>query len=152
MKIDTAPLKGKRCSNFYHKSKVLTPQLIDHVFRLFESNPEIREIFPTFKGLMQEEIINSRSLHLHAKRVMGALENAVLALNDAEVFSEYLMNLGERHLPWPVKMEHFDVCILFSKLDNGSGGGGVLEKFIYGEVLPGIQQFHLFIEHFRQKR
>lgn len=43
---------------------------------------------------------------------MSALENAVLALNDAEVFTEYLMNLGERHLPWTLKMEHFDVCIL----------------------------------------
>ena len=91
--------------------KNLHRNITDHVFRLFETNPEIREIFPTFKRLKPEEIMNSRSLHLHAKRVMGALENAVLALNDAEVFTEYLMNLGERHLPWSVKMEHFDVCI-----------------------------------------
>ena len=43
---------------------------------------------------------------------MTALENAVFSLNDAEVFIEYLMNLGERHKAWPVRLEHFDVCIL----------------------------------------
>jgi len=85
--------------------------IFDHAFRLFESYPKILEVFPAFRSLLLQEIISSRSLHLHAKRVMSALENAVLALNDAEVFTEYLMNLGERHLPWTLKMEHFDVCI-----------------------------------------
>ena len=89
-----------------------TSYICDHAFRLFESHPKILEVFPAFRSLLLQEIISSRSLHLHAKRVMGALENAVLALNDAEVFTEYLMNLGERHLPWSLKMEHFDVCIL----------------------------------------
>lgn len=85
--------------------------IFDHAFRLFESYPKILEVFPAFRSLLLQEIISSRFLHLHAKRVMSALENAVLALNDAEVFTEYLMNLGERHLPWTLKMEHFDVCI-----------------------------------------
>jgi len=89
-----------------------TSYIFDHAFRLFESYPNILEVFPAFKSMLLQEIINSRSLYLHAKRVMGALENAVLALNDAEVFTEYLLNLGERHLPWTLKMEHFDVSIL----------------------------------------
>ena len=46
---------------------------------------------------------------------MTALENAVFSLNDAEVFIEYLMNLGERHKAWPVRLEHFDVCILLCR-------------------------------------
>ena len=46
---------------------------------------------------------------------MTALENAVFSLNDAEVFIEYLMNLGERHKPWPVRLEHFDICILLCR-------------------------------------
>ena len=86
--------------------------MIDHLFRLFESNPRIQEIFPAFKSLKLEDVINSRSLYLHVKRVMNAMENAVLSLNDAEVFIEYLMNLGERHQPWSVRLEHFDVRIL----------------------------------------
>ena len=43
------------------------------------------------------------------------LENAVFSLNDEEVFIEYLMNLGERHKAWPVRLEHFDVCILLCR-------------------------------------
>ena len=46
---------------------------------------------------------------------MTTLENAVFSLNDAEVFIEYFMNLGERHKTWPVRLEHFDVCILLCR-------------------------------------
>ncbi|CAH3152671.1 unnamed protein product [Pocillopora meandrina] len=77
--------------------------------RLFESNPRIQDIFPAFKSLKLEAVINSRSLYLHVRRVMTALENAIFSLNDAEVFIEYLMNLGERHKAWPVRLEHFDM-------------------------------------------
>ena len=68
-------------------------------------------MLPAFKNLKLEAVINSRSLNLHVRRVMIALENAVFSLNDAKVFIEYLMNLGDRHKTWPVRLEHFDVCI-----------------------------------------
>ncbi|XP_022782500.1 neuroglobin-like [Stylophora pistillata] len=77
--------------------------------RLFECNPRVQDIFPAFKSLKLEDVINSRSLYLHVRRVMAALENALLSLNDAEVFMEYLKNLGERHKPWSVRLEHFDM-------------------------------------------
>ncbi|XP_058969011.2 neuroglobin [Pocillopora verrucosa] len=77
--------------------------------RLFESNPRIQDIFPAFKSLKLEAVINSRSLYLYVRQVMTALENAIFSLNDAEVFIEYLMNLGERHKAWPVRLEHFDM-------------------------------------------
>ena len=79
------------------------------------SNPRVQDIFPAFTSLKLEAVINSRSLYLHVRRVMTALENAVFSLNDAEVFIEYLMNLGERHKAWPVRLEHFDVCILLCR-------------------------------------
>ena len=60
------------------------------------SNPRIQDIFPVFKSLKLEAVINSRSLYLHVRRVVTALEN-VFSENDAEVFIEYLMNFGERH-------------------------------------------------------
>ena len=67
-----------------------------------------------------EAVINSRSLYLHVRRVMTALENAVFCLNDAEVFIEYLINLGERHKAWPVRLKHFNVCIfiMLSRVHN----------------------------------
>ena len=79
------------------------------------SNPRIQDIFPAFKSLKLEAVINSRSLYLHVRRVMTALENAIFSLNDAEVFIEYLMNLGERHKAWPERLENFDVSILLCR-------------------------------------
>ena len=60
------------------------------------SNPRIQDIFPAFKSLKLEAVINSRSLYLHVRGVITALEN-VFSENDAEVFIEYLMNFGEGH-------------------------------------------------------
>ena len=60
------------------------------------SNPRIQDIFPVFKSLKLEAVINSLSLYLHVRRVITALEN-VSSENDGEVFIEYSMNFGERH-------------------------------------------------------
>ena len=68
----------------------------DFVFRFFMSTPRIRDIFPAFKSLKLEAVINSLSLYLHVRRVITTLEN-VFSENDAEVIIEYLMDFGERH-------------------------------------------------------
>ena len=60
------------------------------------SNPRIQDIFPVFKSLKLEAVINSLSLYLHVRRVITALAN-VSSENDGEVFIEYSMNFGERH-------------------------------------------------------
>ena len=75
-------------------------------------NDFVSEIFPAFKSLKFKASINSPSLCLHVRRVMTALENAVFSLNDAKVFIEYLMNLGERHKAWKISMY---VCILLCR-------------------------------------
>ncbi|XP_001641645.2 neuroglobin-1 [Nematostella vectensis] len=77
--------------------------------RLFDVNPNMQDTFPNFKGKELKDILNSRSLYLHAKRVMVAVENAVTVLDDAETFESYLINLGGRHLPWGVTKDHFGV-------------------------------------------
>ena len=78
-------------------------------------NDFVSEIFPAFKSLKLKASINSPSLCLHVRRVMTALENAVFSLNDAKVFIQYLMNLGERHKAWPERLENFDVSILLCR-------------------------------------
>ena len=65
--------------------------------------------FPAFKNLKLEAVINSRSLNLHVRRVMIALENAVFSLTTQGFHRVF--NLGDRHKTWPVRLEHFDVCI-----------------------------------------
>ena len=74
-------------------------------------NDFVSEIFPAFKSLKLKASINSPSLCLHVRRVMTALENAVFSLNDAKVFIEYLMNLGERHKAWKISIYVFCCCI-----------------------------------------
>ena len=77
--------------------------------RLFETHPNIQDTFPTFKGVSLDELMNSRSLYLHAKRVMAAVESTISALDDAEVLVESLTNLGRRHRCWSIREEHFKV-------------------------------------------
>ena len=79
-------IQSKRESNFNY-SELITMILNDFVSD-FESNPRIQDIFPTFTSLKLEAVINSRSLYLHVRRVINALENAVFSSNDAEVFIE----------------------------------------------------------------
>ena len=47
------------------------------LFQTFESNPRVQDIFPAFKNLKLEAVINSRSLYLHVRRVMTALKMCV---------------------------------------------------------------------------
>ena len=54
------------------------------------SNPRIQDIFPVFKSLKLEAVINSLSLYIHVRRVITALEN-VSSENDGgfhRVFNE----------------------------------------------------------------
>ena len=72
----------------------------------------------------------SRSFHLHVKIVMRSLENAVSSLNEAEKFTQYLMNLGERHERWSIKMEHFDVSIFYCNFRaKKSASGEMASRF-----------------------
>ena len=57
--------------------------------------------------------MNSRSLYLHAKRVMAAVENAINSLDDGEVLTESLTSLGQRHQAWSVTEDHFAVNYQF---------------------------------------
>lgn len=83
----------------------------DHflTFRLFQTHPNIQDTFPSFKGVTLDEMMNSRSLYLHAKRVMAAVEQTICSLDDAEVLIETLTKLGRRHQPWSINEEHFKV-------------------------------------------
>ena len=69
----------------------------------------MQDIFPTFKGVSLDQLMNSRSLYLHAKRVMAVVESSISALDDAEVLVESLTDLGRKHLPWSIREEHFKV-------------------------------------------
>lgn len=77
--------------------------------RLFKTHPNIQDTFPSFKGVSLDELMNSRSLYLHANRVMAVVENAISALDDADEVIDSLTNLGKKHQPWSLTQEHFRV-------------------------------------------
>lgn len=53
--------------------------------------------------------MNSRSLFLHSKRLMAAVDNAIASLDDGQEFIEYLTSLGERHIAISITEKHFKV-------------------------------------------
>ena len=83
-------------------------------FRLFKTHPNIQDAFPSFKGVSLDELMNSRSLYLHANRVMAVVENAISALDDADEVIDSLTNLGKKHQPWSLTQEHFRVNHFFA--------------------------------------
>lgn len=56
-----------------------------------------------------DEVMNSRSLFLHSKRLMAVVEETVLSLDDAKGLIEDLTNLGERHLAMSITEKHLKV-------------------------------------------
>ena len=84
-------------------------------------NPDLQDTFPTFRGVALDELMNSRSLFLHSKRLMAAIESAISSLDDGQEFLEYLTNLGQRHIAISIADKHFKVGSLHLH--------GALEKF-----------------------
>jgi len=79
------------------------------LYRLLQLNPNLQDTFPSFKGVALDELMNSRSLFLHSKRLMEALEIAISSLDDGQDFTEYLTHLGERHTAISITENHFKV-------------------------------------------
>ncbi|CAH3161705.1 unnamed protein product [Pocillopora meandrina] len=77
--------------------------------RLLELNPNLQDAFPSFRGVALDEVMNSRSLFLHSKRLMAVVEETVLSLDDAKELIEDLTNLGERHLAMSITEKHLKV-------------------------------------------
>ena len=78
-------------------------------YRLLELNPDIQDTFPSFKGVALDELMNSRSLFLHSKRLMAAVEKAVSSLEDGQEIVERLTDLGQRHIAISITEKHFKV-------------------------------------------
>lgn len=91
------------------KNKPLTGLFFFPSHRLLQLNPDLQDTFPSFKGVALDELMNSRSLFLHSKRLMAAVDNAIASLDDGQEFIEYLTSLGERHIAISITEKHFKV-------------------------------------------
>ena len=62
--------------------------------RFLSENPGLKSRFTDFKDISVDQINKS---NVHPKRLVAAIENSVNSLNDVEIFSEYVLELGRRH-------------------------------------------------------
>lgn len=80
------------------------------MFSLFQVYPNMQNLFPEFRGAGEVECIeDTKFLNGHSKRLMTALENAVLSLDDTHAFNGYLEELGRRHKKRKLKPQYLEV-------------------------------------------
>ena len=79
--------------------------------RLFETQPEIHDIFENFRHLKTaEEQKNSVELEEHATMVMSTIDEAINIMNDADAFLSLVTRIGASHTRIKgFKVEYFSV-------------------------------------------
>ncbi|KAK3094124.1 hypothetical protein FSP39_024407 [Pinctada imbricata] len=77
--------------------------------RLFETHPDVQDVFMPYKGLSQEDLRHSTTLRDHALRVMGTVEKCLARINEPKKLQELLHDLGARHVMYSAKVDYMDL-------------------------------------------
>ena len=85
-------------------------------YRLFETHPDIQDVFTPFRGMTKEEMKHSSSLRAHALRVMSAVEKLLARINDMDKVEQLLYEMGQRHMMYDAKVDYIDVSICHEKV------------------------------------
>ena len=85
--------------------------LVSLHFRLFESHPDVQNVFQPFKGMSPEDLSHSNQLRSHAMRVMGTVDKCLDCVNDQNMVVKVLHELGARHVMYTAKVDYMDVSI-----------------------------------------
>jgi len=86
---------------------------------MFESRPELINIFSSFQGKGLPELHESGLLNAHALRVMATVDTCVSRLDDTDEVSDILKEVGRNHKKNKVPVHHIQVyasCALFGFL------------------------------------
>ena len=73
---------------------------------IFTLAPEALKLY-SFKNV--SDLYESQELKRHYKKLLGALDNAILNLDDKPLVDKELNSLGFRHFSYGVKQSHYDV-------------------------------------------
>ncbi|XP_046389351.1 cytoglobin-2-like, partial [Ischnura elegans] len=76
---------------------------------LFETHPDVQEVFMSFQGIELEELKHSKQLRSHALRVMGFVQKTVARLHEPEKLDVLLRELGKKHHGYSAKQEYIDL-------------------------------------------
>ncbi|XP_042206135.1 leghemoglobin 49-like, partial [Homarus americanus] len=77
--------------------------------RLFETHPDVQEVFTPFRGLPMEEVQQSKELRSHALRVMGFVEKAVRRLDQPEKLVPLIQECGRNHCHYGAQVQHIEL-------------------------------------------
>ncbi|KAG8179365.1 hypothetical protein JTE90_016540 [Oedothorax gibbosus] len=76
---------------------------------LFETHPDVQDVFMPFKGLTKEELRHSNELRVHVLRVMGFMQKVVARLDEAEKADNLLRELGKNHVMYGAPRKYVDI-------------------------------------------
>ncbi|XP_071526762.1 uncharacterized protein glob1 [Panulirus ornatus] len=76
---------------------------------LFETHPDVQEVFTPFRGLPMEEVQQSKELRSHALRVMGFVEKAVRRLDHPEKLTPLIRECGRNHCHYGAQAQHIEL-------------------------------------------
>lgn len=78
---------------------------------MFETHPDVQDVFMPFKGMTKEDLQYSNQLRTHALRVMGTVEKCLARIEEPKKLHEMLSELGSRHVMYSAKVDYIDVGI-----------------------------------------
>ncbi|RWS04741.1 cytoglobin-2-like protein, partial [Dinothrombium tinctorium] len=76
---------------------------------LFETHPEVQEVFMPFREVDPSDLKFSKELRAHALRVMGIVQKVVARIRDAEKCEQLLQELGKKHVSYGAKVNYVDL-------------------------------------------
>ncbi|XP_060071947.1 uncharacterized protein LOC132551816 [Ylistrum balloti] len=77
--------------------------------KLFETHPDVQDVFMPFKGQSKEDLKHSSQLKAHALRVMNTVEKCLGRMNEPAKLQEMLHDLGTRHVMYSAKVDYIDL-------------------------------------------
>ncbi|GIX77947.1 neuroglobin-1, partial [Caerostris darwini] len=95
---------------------------------LFETHPDVQDVFMPFKGLTKDELRHSTELRAHGLRVMGFVQKVVARFEEPDKSEALLQELGKNHVMYGAKMDYVNVSTFYSPQYNGCALMGFLEK------------------------
>ena len=79
--------------------------------RLFETHPDVQDVFMPFKGGSVDDLKHSSQLKAHALRVMGTVEKCLGRIKEPTKLQQMLHDLGSRHVMYTAKVDYIDVSM-----------------------------------------
>ncbi|XP_060573308.1 cytoglobin-2-like [Ruditapes philippinarum] len=78
---------------------------------MFESRPELLEVFSKFKGRDLDELRRAGLLRQHALRVMATIDKVITRLDEPSSLKQMLREVGEHHKVYKVPPDYLQVIL-----------------------------------------